>query len=264
MPPVDAEREALVAKQRALRLRGSAMMRAANVDGAYAAYQELQKLAPKSPAVAEMIRRLDTIRVQQMSENQRLAQARAKLEEGRKLYEAKDYANAIVLFEESFNLDPNLQESVNYLRMSREQMEMSAMKTASKTGASTDSRRPSTQRLGTVGGKTTGSGPPSALLTVFDSPVADGYVLVKVGGQTLLHENLWEERRGIFRRKVPRNINVLKAVPSQTQDVEIWVVIQSLKIQEHRVIKHAFRAGEVHRLVVRLNPGTKTFDIQIS
>ena len=47
--------------------------------------------------------------------------------------------------------------------------------------------------------------------------------------------------------------------------LEIWVVIPSLAIQEHRVIaRQVFQGGANHRLLVTFDPQGKKFDYQLN
>jgi len=265
VPAVDAKREAAVARQRQLRMEAAAFVAQGNVEGAYQKYQDLRALAPNSHAVAAILGKLDQVRSEQMTTRQRLDQASAKLEEGKALYDKKQFEKAIPAFEEAFHLNPNLEDAVNFLRMTREQLQLRQVRTTTEV--------PGTQTRGTTltpRGTTISDvarqaeALPSTLVTIFNSTVTDGYMTVKANGEPLLSESLFEDRRGVFRRKVPRKIQVSKPVPSASLEIEVWVVIPSLKIQERKVLRQTFQPNVTHRLVVTLNQATKKLDFQLN
>lgn len=262
VPKIDAAREAAVARQRALRVDGARLLAAGNIDAAYAKYSELVKLVPKSPAVAQTMAHLEQLRLQQMTQKQRMVEAQAELESGKRLYEARKFAEAIPRFEEAFHLDPDSETAVNYLRMSREQLSLAAMK---EPGSSSPSRpQPRTGTATRAAATAPASTSPAALVTVFSSTSTDGYILVKVDGETVLHENLWTERKsGLFRRRAPRELNEYREVAPNESDVQVWVVIPSLKVTEHRVFRKRFGAGAIHRLVVKFDPESKIVEMQL-
>jgi hypothetical protein len=89
--------------------------------------------------------------------------------------------------------------------------------------------------------------------------------MVKVGGEVVVHENLWEERgRAIFRRRFPRSITVTKEITPKNTDIEVWVVVPSIGVQEHRTIRQNFAPGVARRLVVTFDPQSKKFDYQMN
>lgn len=263
VPPVDAKREALVARQRALRMEAAEFIRQGNVEGAYQKYSELRGIAPSSPAIASILGKLDQIRSDQMTTRQRLDQANAKLAEGKELYGRKQFEQAIPAFEEAFHLNPNLEDAVNYLRMTREQIQLKRMKSGEQVAQVRGGIL--TQRGPTISDVVRqAESQPSTLITTFNSPVTDGYITVKANGQTILQENLWEDRRGVFRRKTARRIQESRQVSSASTEIEVWVVVPSLGIQERRVLRQTFQPNGSHRLVVTLNPSTRRVDFQIS
>ena len=105
---------------------------------------------------------------------------------------------------------------------------------------------------------------PAQLTTVFNSPLSDGYIQVKVGSQIVAHENLWEEKGRFFRRKTPRVVNVTKDITPANTDIDIWVVVPSMQIQEHHTIHQNFQPGATHKLLVSYDQGSKKFDYQIN
>ncbi|HVT04908.1 MAG TPA: protein kinase [Thermoanaerobaculia bacterium] len=260
VPAVDGHRESAVQQEKQLRLDAEALLKAGNVEGAYAKYKELQKRAPNSLWVRERVLKLERIRFADMSKKQRLDEAAGKLQQGKDLYDQKKYAEAILMFEEAFHLNPSLDEAVNYLRMTREQLSMEQFRgqkqpaLGSRPGAGAPPAQDAPKLLTR----------PSGLQTFFKSPIADGYIVVKMNGDSLLKENLWEERRGSGRQRHPRSIDVYTEIAPQTADLDVWVVIPTLQINEHRVVRKAFLAGVVHKLVVTLDAPTRHIEFQLS
>ena len=266
VPAVDSRREAAVAKQKQLRLEADAFIKQGNVEGAYEKYQELRALAPNSHSVATILGKLDQIRSEQMTTRQRLDQANAKLEEGKALYDKKQFEKAIPAFEEAFHLNPNLEDAVNFLRMTREQLQLRQVRSTTQVAAATLPRVSTLNPRGTTITDVARQAEalPSTLVTIVNSTVADGYIVVKANGEPLLQENLFEDRRGVFRRKVPRKIQLSRQVPSTSLEIEVWVVVPSLRIQERKVLRQTFQPNVTHRLVVTLNQATKKVDFQLN
>jgi serine/threonine protein kinase len=264
VPPVDTEREALVAKQRELRTEGRRLLEQGNVEGAYDAYFELRGLAPDSPAVGRTLRNLETIRAMRMSYAQRQAEARQHFEEGRSLYEQRRYSQAIPFFEQAFHLDDSLASAVSYLQMSREQMTLAQMRQRPTPGA-VEPVRPG-ETLSPAQEDQVASNEqqePVTLLTVFNSPVTDGYVVVTVRGETIIHEDLYEVKWGFLGRRSPRQLSEYRRIAPGPSEIEVWVVVPSLNMQERRRIEAVLEAGKLHRLTVTLNASRKTLDLQL-
>ncbi|HEX2120322.1 MAG TPA: protein kinase, partial [Thermoanaerobaculia bacterium] len=83
---VDTAAEAKVMRERRLREEGHALLRQGRVTDAYAKFEELNRLAPDSPHVRQMMDKLNAIRQQDEISKSQQAQARAKFEEGVRLY----------------------------------------------------------------------------------------------------------------------------------------------------------------------------------
>ncbi len=262
VPPVDTQREASVAKQRELRLEGERLLAQGNIDAAYETYFELRKLAPNSPRVGAMLRNLETLRSMRMSHGQRQAEALQHLDEGRRLYQQKRFSQAIPFFEQAFHLDDTLTSAVNYLRMSREQLSLQEMRRQASREEKAPAQNDSTGSADN--GDKSGTSQPVTLLTMFDSPVADGYFVVNVDGETVVHEKLYEERWGFLKRRTPKQINVYRQIPSDVKEIEVWVVVPSLNLQEKKSMNPSLESGKLHRLVVTLDPDTKQIDLRFS
>jgi len=88
---------------------------------------------------------------------------------------------------------------------------------------------------------------------------------VQVGSQALPRENLWEEKgRLMFRRKTGRAINVTHEITPSNTDVQVWVVIPSLSVNEYHTIRQNFQPGTAHRLVVTFDLPTRKFGYQLN
>jgi len=271
---VDTRAEAKRARERELRQQGNALLSQGNVEGAYQKYEELSRLAPGSPAVSAMLQKLSTIRQQEMISKQQLALARDKFDQGLALYNEKKYDEAIPLLEESFHLNPNAIDAGNYLKSAQLELEKAAQARAAKKAASSQAKAATattgtttthgTATTATEGGGNNTSTVPAKLTTIFNSPVGDGYIMVKVGGTIIAHENLWEEKGRFFRRRTGRVVNVTREFPAANTDLEIWVVIPSLQVQEHHTIRQNFPPGAAHKLLVVFNQQSKRFDYQFN
>jgi serine/threonine protein kinase len=280
IPAVDKKAEAQRTRERQLRREGEALLAQGRVTEAYARYMELSKLAPKSPYVSGLIERLNAMRQQEEITKQQATLARQKYDEGFALFNQKKYPEAILVLQESFNLNPTASDTANYLKLAQqEQQKLDAAKLARKsTGTkttTTDTRgRVTTATQTTVGpvagdggtATTAPAGQLARLTTVFNSPYADGTILVKVGADVIARENLWEERgRLMFRRKYPRAVSVTKELMPKNADVQIWITIPTQKIQEYHTIPAArFNPGSSHRLSVTFDQASKKFDYQLN
>ncbi len=107
VPAVDKVAEAKVAKERSLRNEGNRLLHEGRVNDAYARYEQILKLAPRSPAILGLMQKLSQIRQQDEVGRQQLTTAQQKFDEGLALYNQKKFDEAIPLFEESFHLNPN-------------------------------------------------------------------------------------------------------------------------------------------------------------
>ncbi|MGZ8797637.1 MAG: hypothetical protein ACXW2F_09840, partial [Thermoanaerobaculia bacterium] len=265
LPLVDQRAEQRRARERQLREEGNALLQQGRIHEAYAKFEQLNKMAPASPAVSEIVQKLDAIRQKEEISKQQIAFAKQKRDEGIDMVNQRKFAEAIALLQESYTANPTDDLTTTYLRLAQvEQQKADAEKLAKDLAA--------TNRAGTTGrppGSTTAadaraaSNAPAQLTTSFEGPFTDGYMMVKVGGDTIAHENLYEEKGRFIRRNVPRAISVTSRFPPRDADVQVWIVVPSLKITEHRAIRHNFKPGSVQKLQVTFNPQTKTFDYQM-
>jgi len=271
VPAVDSAAEAKVAREKVLRSQAESLLRSGNVDGAYAKVTELSKLAPHSAYVGELLTKLNAIRQQQQAGRQQLVLAKQRLDEGIALYNDKRYAAAIDKLEESFHLNPNSDDAANYLKLAQQELAKQQQnaappqqprpkQAAKSTPAIAEAAHPSRTT-------TAAADAPVEFTTVVHSPaLSDGYIMVKIGGEVVAYEQLWQDQgRFIMRHKVPRPVNTTKAITPKTADIEIWVVVQSLDIQEHRTfLAQKFAPGTSHHLNVTFDPQSKKFDFRLN
>jgi serine/threonine protein kinase len=269
--PVDTRAESLRNQQRRIRTEANRLLTSGNVDGAYQKFQDLNRIAPASPFVAAMLQQLGAIKLQEVSVKERLTQSKEKFTQGMTLYNNGLYAESAALFQEAFQLDPTSNETARYLKRAQDQQQRQA-------GAQARSRTAVDAQNAAVGGifpatgsaMTTRSGAADGVrnrgtvsLTVsFDSPVNDGYIQVRSGGQVLFHVNLWEERRrAIFRYRAARAINETREVRAHS-DLEIWIIVPSLQISWNRKLDLNYAPGSAHKLTITLDRATHQISYQ--
>jgi len=269
--PVDTRAEMLRNQQRRIRTEANRLLTSGNVDGAYRKFQDLNRIAPASPFVAAMLQQLGAIKLQEVSVKERLTQSKEKFTQGMTLYNNGLYAESAALFQEAFQLDPTSNEAARYLKRAQDQQQrragaqaqgrsaIDAQNTAS-AGLFPAAGSTTVARAGAVDGARNGG---TASLTVsFDSPVNDGYIQVRSGGQVLFHVNLWEERRrAIFRYRAARAINETHEVRAHS-DLEIWIIVPSLQISWNRKLDLNYAPGSAHKLTITLDRATNQISYQ--
>ena len=267
VPTVDKEAEALRQRERALRTEGNRLLQRGNVAEAYQRFEELSRIAPNSPSVTILLQKLSAMRTQEEIGRTQIILAKQKLTEGIALYKNKKYTDSIPVLQTAYSLNPGEPEALVYLRLAQqEEQKIQAAKFAREF------------RQGTTTGASTTAGPkgskpgaaprvtaaPAQLTTVFTHPFVDGYIIIKAGADIVLQENLYTEGRGIFRRRSARPLNLTKEIPAKNADVDIWVIVKSQNVNEHRRISHNFRPGTTQRLQITYNAQNKTFDYQLN
>ena len=80
-------------------------------------------MAPSSPAVTNILQKLSVIRQQDMISKQQFALAKEKYDQGLHLFNDKKYAESIPMFEESFHLNPNSDDTANYLKLAQQEQQ---------------------------------------------------------------------------------------------------------------------------------------------
>jgi serine/threonine protein kinase len=271
IPAIDTAAEARVARERQLRVQGNQLLRQGRVHDAFEKFEQLSKLKPSSPFVAGLLTKLSALRQQEEISKQQLALAKQRFNEGMTFYNNKQFPEAIKALEESFHLNPSSDETATYLKLAQQQddivrQQQALAKARSTMGIPTTTTQPVTTRGGPpVRAAVTPASAPAHFTIIFNSPVNDGYIMVKAGGEIVAHENLWQETgRFLTRRRVPRAINVTKVMTPKNTDVEVWVVIPNLRVQEHQAFKKNFAPGTSHRLLVSFDPQSRKFDYQLN
>jgi len=274
IPTVNKQEEARRAHERQLRMEGNELLRQGRAADAAVKFEELRKLAPTSPFVAGMSEKLSAIRQREEVNKQQLAQAQQKLDEGIALYNARKFEESIPVFEAAFQLNPNNQSASSYLKLAQAEVTKADDARAKArqqrlAQQQTTSATPTTTRSGNQPGDGAhqqtqpAASTPAKVTTIVNSPVADGYVQVKVGATVIVHENLFEERRGLFRRNQPRLVNVTREVPAANDaEVEIWLIVPSQKLNDHRVLHQRLEAGGEHKLYINYDPKAKRVDVR--
>jgi tetratricopeptide (TPR) repeat protein len=224
-----------------------------------------------------MMQKLNTIRAQEEIGRQQQANAKGKFDEGMALYNQKKFAEAIPLFNEAFSLNPNFDDAAKYLKLS--QQEQAAAEEAkaqsrqrkqqtpvqqARTTTTAPQPQPHATATGGDGGNHAVSSAPAQLTTMFNSPFADGYVMVKIGPDIIVREQLFTESR-FLHRKSPRAVNVVNNITPKNADIDVWVVVPSQQIQEHRLIPRVnLQPGSAHRLTITADAASKKFDYSIN
>jgi len=275
VPVVDKVAEAKVAKERSLRNEGNRLLHEGRVNDAYARYEQLLKLAPRSPAILGLMQKLSQIRQQDEAGRQQITTAQQKFDAGLALYNQKKFAESIPLFEESFHLNPNSDATAQYLKLAQQEDQRVKSERAATRAARTSTQPRATQTATSMPVRqvtTTHTIQPvpqtpaalASLTTVFNSTVSDGSIVVKVGMDTVANEQLWYERR-IFHTHAPHSVNVTKEFPAKNADLEVWLMIPSLSVKEyHKLTAQKFEPGVNHRLVVTFDPKSKKVDFQFN
>ena len=254
-------------KERELRTEGNQLLRQGRTAEAYTKFEQLSKLAPNSPAVNVMMQKLSAIRYQEEVGRQQIAIARQKLEQGVTLYNQRKYAEAVPLLDEAFTLNPTDAQAANYLRLAQleEQKQITARLAAQARTVRPPAPTPtSTSVAGGDGGRATQPAAPARVTTFFNSPFSDGVLTVRIGGDLIVNEPLWEEKGRFIRRKMPRVVNVTRELPSGLNDVFVSVVVPMQRINSQDTRRFNFQPGSAHRLQISFNPQSKTFNYQLN
>jgi hypothetical protein len=208
------------------------------------------------------LQRLEAVRQQEQLTAQQAATAADKLQQGITLYNEKKYVEAIPVLQEAFTLNPSSNDAANYLKLAQqEEQRLVAAAAVPKTPVKPREKVP--VKTAVVKPEIVAATGPARLTTAFKSPFKDGYIMVKVGADVVAHENLFEQGKGIFKRRSGRAISVSKEFPAKNADVEVWVVVPSLSVQEHRSIRQSFAPGSNYTLTVSYDANSKAFDYRL-
>lgn len=278
IPAVDTRMETQRATERRLRLDGQALLRQGRVAEAHAKFEQLSRLAPRSPYVTGLLQRLNAMRQQEEISKQQFAQAQQQFDQGMALYTQRKFAEAIPFFQQASTLNPGSDDAANYLRLAQLENEKLTASRTKKNPGRTDTAPVAAPGTTTVaqtaavtsdGGGTTAPAHSSSqahVTTVFNSPFAEGTIMVKIGADVITRENLWEEKgRLMFRRKMPRSIVSGRELAPRNADVQIWISVPTRKISEYHVIPAVrFNAGTSYRLTVSYDQAARRFDYHIN
>jgi tetratricopeptide (TPR) repeat protein len=273
VPAVDTALETKMARARQLRSEADALVHQQRYSEAYPKYKELQRLMPTSPHVNDMVQKLEAMRQQEELGKQQLAQAQAKYLEGMTFLGEKKYPDAIAKFQEALAINPNLPDATTQMTLAQaEQAKLDAARLLRQTQrqagrttpppvATTTTTAPVTQTVAPVAST-------AQITTVFTHPFTDGNIIVRIGADIVASEPLFtERRRRVFNTLVrqPRPISVSHEFPAKNADVQIWITVPQLKIQEHHNIPAVrFEPGGNHRLIVHYNATSKTFTYELN
>jgi tetratricopeptide (TPR) repeat protein len=273
-----AERQHLA--ERDLRNQANALLRNGNTAQAYEKYQELNRLAPNSPAVTQILQQLDAARASAEVGRQQIAAARQKYDEGMAYYQEEDYDRAIPLFQEAFSINPSSDEIAKMLQSAKDNQARIQRDRASRGGRQqgelddpsygdpgAPAAQPARMAVAPIAGQPAAAPVTTAQLAVsFNSPWQDGTIVVNVGTQNILNEPLFEERgKLMFRRKYARNISVAKNFGPGAAPLDIQINVPTASIQERHVLPRvSFQPGSSHRLSITFDSETKKFHYQFS
>jgi sRNA-binding protein len=254
-------------------MEGDALVKQGRVTDAYKKYDELRRLAPNSPYVTDIVQKLNAIRQQDELSKQQLSQAQAKYVEGMTLFTEKKYPDAILRYQEALAINANHAEAAAQLAFAQaEQQKLDAARLARQQqrqrGTVATTTATATQEPTATVAQTTAAAEPAQVTTVFTHPFTDGQIIVRIGGDIVASEPLYvERRRRVINTLVrqPRPINVSRELPAKNADVQVWVTVPALKIQEHHVIPGVrLEPGSSHRLIVHYNAATKAFSYELN
>ena len=263
---------ARAALQRQLRMEANGLLARGRVTDAYPKFQELARVAPKSPYAQSMLERLDAMKMRDELTKQQVAQAKTLFDEGVALFNARQFAPAIAKFQESFNINPSSIETGDYLRLAQQELDKAdaarAAARAERT-AQTAANRPTQTSTQAPPVPVAPAIPaePTKLTTTFNHAFNDGRIIVRAGGDIVANEVLFTVRKGnLFRRQtnVPRPVSVTHEFPAKSADVDIWVTVPAQNISEHHVIQFRFQPGTSHTLVVRFDAASKKFSYELN
>jgi serine/threonine protein kinase len=271
--PVDRQRVLSVARQRQLRLQGETQLHQGNIAAAYATYSELQRLAPKSPFVANTLKKLNAIRQDEEITRQQLAAAKQKFDQAVLLINEKKYPEAIVLLQESLAINQNSIEASDALALAQaEQQKAEQAKLARQQQRQASRQQQQTTTRTDTAPLTATQAPepaaPAEFTTIFNHPFTDGRIIVRVGGDIVANESLFTERRrrviGTMAR-APKPIAITGNVAPRTADVVVLVTVPSAGVNVSHTFPGArFDSGRSYRLVVRYNATQKTFSYELN
>lgn len=265
VPIVDVAAAEQRARERELRIEGNQMLKEGRVRDAYDRFEELSRLAPNSPAVNVLLQKISAMRTQEEIGRAQIILARQKLAEGIALLNAKQIPQAVMVLQTSYALNPNDPEAEQALKAAQQEQAKLESARMAREQQRTSTAQASTTRGGAAGGDGGSAAiQPAQLTTLFNHPFNDGYIIVKVGADTVLQENLHEVTGRFIRRRNPKAVNATRTVTPKNADLQIWVVVPNERISEHHSLAYNFRPGSSQRLLITYNEQNKSFGYQIN
>ena len=270
VPVRDSVAESRRAREHTLRKEANAFVRQGRVADAHKKYEELQRLAPKSPFVNTMMQRLNAIRQQEELSKQQIATAQEKFQEGLARFNEKKFPEAVQLFQESFSINPSSNETAEYLKLAQQEQQKAEATKSPRTRVPSQQQKGPVKVAASTETATTTQAPsvPASLTTVFSHPFTDGRLVVRIGADIVVNEKIFDEKPArLFRRatRVPRPVNVTTSLPSKNADIQIWVTAPQQSVQEHHVMPAIrFDPGSTHRLTIHYDEASKKFNYELN
>ena len=272
VPLVDTRAVAKAEQEKRLRDEGNKLLHEGRLNDANLRYQQLLKMAPQSPAILALTQKLSQVLQKNEAGREQLALAQQKFDAGVALFNEKKFSEAIPLLEQSFHLNPSSDATADYLKRAQQEDERVKSDRAAARSARTTTQPRQTQTGAPIipvptrqanttrtvqPAPQTASGPAS-ISVVFNSPSADGYLVVKIGSDEVVRENLWYERR-LIHTHAARQLNVTKEFPAKNADLDFWVVIPSLNVSEHGSIRaQKVDPGVNHKLILTFDSSSSS------
>ena len=263
IPSVDEQAEAQRQRERELRAEGNELLSQGRVREAYERFEELSRIAPNSPAINVLLQKLSAIRTQEDISRAQVILARQQLDEGIALVNQKKFAEAIPVLQAAYQLNPTDPDASRYLQTAQQEQAKIDAARARQQATTTAGPIPG-PKAGPAGGDGGARVQTAELLTSFTHPFNDGYLIVRIGADTVVQEQLSEVTGRFVRRKTPKPVNVRSSFSPKNADVQVWVVVNNQRINEHHSMPYNFRPGSSQRLHITYNAQNRTFSYQIN
>jgi serine/threonine protein kinase len=265
VPDVDVAAAQRRDRERELRIEGNELLAQGRVRDAYERFEELSRLAPNSPTVNVLLQKISAMRTQEEIGRAQIILARQKLAEGVALLNQRQIPQAVMVLQTSYALNPNDPEAEKYLKAAQQEQARLEAERIAREQQRTSTSKTSTASASNVNVSGQRPGAENAVLTTsFNHPFNDGYIIVKVGADTVLQENLGETSGRFIRRRNPKPINETRTLTPKNADLQIWVVVPNERISEHHSVAYNFRPGSSQRLQITYNRQNRSFGYQIN
>jgi serine/threonine protein kinase len=260
VPVTDTAAAELRERERQLRTEGNELLRQGRVRDAYDRFEELAKIAPNSPAVNILLQKISALRTQEDIGRAQVILAQQKLDEGIALIEQKKYPEAILVLQTSHSLNPNHPDVERHLQTAQEeQARIEAARIAREQRTTQAGGGQAKQPPAQGAAAASQAIQPAQLTTTFTHPFVEGYMLVKVGADTVVQANLSETTGRFIRRRTPKPVSVTTEIVPKNTDVQVFIVVPGQRVNEQHTLPHNFRPGSTQRLTITYNPQAKTF-----